>query len=173
MTALRTTVLIVTTTLMGCGRDSPPRTPSATETAAQIARVVAARQTQDGCDRPASSRTPGALIAVTARQCLSCLHVGPLLRDAERDARRMSTDLRIVARQDEAQEVCEFVRREKVRLPVVLVPEDALPRADSSRAGDLIYLRLNPDATVARVHWAPTGPQLLQQIRGSAPEPSP
>ena len=174
MGARLTTALVASATLLlACGRDAPTRAPSASRTAERIAQAVAAGGARSGCDRPASTGPPGALITVTARQCLSCLHVGPLLRDAERDARRTRADLRVAARQDEAQEVCEFVRREKVRLPVVLVPDDAIPRADSTRAGNLLYVQLKPDATVALVRSAPTGPQLLQQIRGSTPEPSP
>lgn len=168
-----TLALVASALLLACGRDAPTRAPSASHTAERIAQAVAAGRTQAGCDQPAPAGAPGAFITVTARQCLSCLHVGPLLRDAERDARRTGADLRVAARQDEAQEVCEFVRREKVRLPVVLLPDDAIPRADSTRAGDLLYVQLKPDATVALVRSAPTGPQLLQQIRGSTPEPSP
>lgn len=163
-----------------CGKDAPASRAAARPTVsppgplgARIAVAVAAGRARAGCDRPAPATAPAALIAITARQCLSCLEVGAMLRDAERHARGTGADMRVAAREDEAEEVCAFVGREKVRMPVLLLPPDAMPVVDSTSAGSLLYVVLNPDASLRLVKAARSGPQLLQQIRDSLPEPGP
>ena len=138
--------------------------------AAAIARVVAAGGAAPACGAPALPRTSFTAIAVTSKQCLSCLDVGGLLREAQRDTRRNGENLWVLSSEADTADVCAFVRREKARLPVMFVADTSFPREE--RPGDLLLMSFDSTGALKGMWRAATGMQLLSQLRGRQGAPS-
>lgn len=135
-----------------------------THTAKTIAAAITHARAERVCRTQSPGGPPQSVIALTAKQCLSCLDVGNLLREAQRHAAQVQTDLRVAVASDEVDEVCAFMSREKVRLPVLAIPREDFPRGEG--VGQLFYFEPAPDGTVHRLETAETGLQLLEKIRG-------
>lgn len=147
------------------------KTGSTASTASAIALAITEGRASTACLGASSDQSPESVVALTAKQCLSCIDVGSLLRQAQRDAKRDQKDLRVAVASDEAEEVCAFMQREKVRLPVLAIPKDEFPRGET--VGELLYFEATPDGKVARLEVAPTGEQLLEKMRGRSDASSP
>jgi hypothetical protein len=158
-----------------CGR-SPGSDPAASsvappaEQAAAIARAVSAGRAAPACGASALPLAGFDAIAVTSKQCLSCLEVGGLLREAQRDVRRNGGMLWVLSSQADTADVCAFVRKEKVRLPVVFVADTSFPRGE--QPGDLLLMSFDSAGALKRMQRAATGMQLLAHMRGQQSVPS-
>lgn len=114
---------------------------------------------------PAADRN--VVVFATADLCLSCLEVGVLLRDLTR--RGVSAPDRVVATPAaHSREVCDYLRREKVRWRVVGIAEKYFPAAGAPRG--IVYFELEPDGRISRREQAATPLELAGII---LPEPGP
>lgn len=110
------------------------------------------------------------VVFATADLCLSCLQVGALLRDL---ARRgvPAAEAVVVTPAAHSREVCDYLRREKVRWRVVGIAEERLPAARAPRG--IVYFELEPDGGIRRREHAATPLELaaivLPQPGAAAP----
>lgn len=104
---------------------------------------------------PATGRN--VVVFATADLCLSCLEVGALLRDL---ARRgiPAPEAVVVTPAAHSREVCDYLRREKVRWRVVGITEEHLPAARVPRG--IVYFELEPDGRIRRREHAATPVEL-------------
>jgi len=115
------------------------------------------------CGTRSPGDSPDAVFPVTAGQCLSCLEVGGMLRQVARQARKAHSTTWVGVPPGDTAEVCSFLKREKVALPVVLLPSRAYP--DPEITSDLLYLRLDSAGALAGVEAAHSGTELLKHVR--------
>lgn len=163
-------ILLCLVVAAACGSSSPGAGGAASadagpaEQAASIARAVAAGRVVSACGATPPSRVPFDVVAVTSNQCLSCLDVGGLLREAQRDIGRSGGNLWVLSSRADTADVCRFVRAEKIRLPVLFVADTSFPRGD--RPGHLLLMSFDSAGVLTRTKTAATGMQLLAQMRG-------
>ncbi len=120
---------------------------------------------------PAAGET--VVVFATANQCLSCLEVGALLRDVTRRG-VFVPDRVVVTPAAHSREVCEYLRREKVRWRVVGIAEEHLPAARAPRG--IVYFELEPDGRIRRREHAATPLELAAIVLprpGAAPPAKP
>lgn len=145
--------------LCACGNTAPePRSAQDSEQqriealSAEVVRM--GRLDLPGADcgpPPAAGRT--VVVFATADLCLSCLEVGALLRDLARQG-LPAAEAVVVTPAAHTREVCEYLRREKVRWRVVGIAEEALPAARAPRG--IVYFELEPDGRIRRREHAAT-----------------
>ncbi|HEU0014960.1 MAG TPA: hypothetical protein VFQ45_14830 [Longimicrobium sp.] len=114
-----------------------PASPLAALTAETL-RVV--RGTAQRACGPAPEVAAVQAVYLTADKCLSCLEIGAMMRELTRDAAAPGQTV-VVAPAGHAGEVCGYLRREKVKVPVYAIPGSRLGR--SGPPGDLVYFRLD------------------------------
>lgn len=93
------------------------------------------------------------VVFATADLCLSCLEVGSLLRDLTRRG-APAPDRTVVTPAAHSREVCDYLRREKVRWRVVGIAEEHLSAARAPRG--IVYFELEPDGRIRRREHAAT-----------------
>jgi hypothetical protein len=164
----RWTVLLICA--LGCGSpesQSPHRTSSPEEVGRRIASALINTPAPPACGRSDPLRLPTTLLPVSAEHCLSCLDVGHLFRESDRDIRRGGGNRHIVVAARDSAEVCGFIRREKVKLPVLVVADSNF--STSSARGPLLFVAIDAYGRVTQVDTAGSGMQLLQKVRGQVP----
>lgn len=110
---------------------------------------------------PAPAAGRNVVVFATADLCLSCLEVGALLRDVTRRGVPVP-DRAVVTPAAHAREVCDYLRREKVRWRVVGIAQERLPAARAPRG--IIYFELEPDGSIRRREHAATPFELAELI---------
>jgi hypothetical protein len=152
--------------LCGCGDPAPePRSSPASESrriealSAEAARMARADFAGSVCGPPSTAGRTVAVFA-TADLCLSCLEAGALLREVTRKGLSVS-DRVVVTPAAHAREVCDYLRREKVRWRVVGITGDLLPEPSTPRS--IVYFELEPDGRIHRRAHAAT-PLELQAL---------
>lgn len=110
---------------------------------------------------PAPAAGRNVVVFATADLCLSCLEVGALLRDVTRRG-VPAPDRAVVTPAAHAREVCDYLRREKVRWRVVGIAEEHFPAARAPRG--IVYFELEPDGRIRRREHAPTPLHLAQIV---------
>lgn len=105
------------------------------------------------------------MVFATADLCLSCLEVGALLRDVARRGAPVP-DRAVVTPAAHSREVCDYLRREKVRWRVVGIAEEDFPAARAPHG--IVYFELEPDGRISRREQAATPLELAGII---LPEP--
>jgi hypothetical protein len=165
MTSPRAAVAATLLLLCACGKTGP-RSGQASEQqrvealSAEVIRM--GRLDLPGADcgpPPAAGRN--VVVFATADLCLSCLEVGALLRDLTR--RGVSApDRAVVTPAAHSREVCDYLRREKVRWRVVGIAEEHLPAARAPRG--IVYFELEPDGRIRRREHAATPHELAEVI---------
>lgn len=145
--------------LCACG-DTAPDPGSASETEQQRIEALSAEVVRmgrldlpgAGCGPPpAAGRT--VVVFATADLCLSCLEVGALFRDLARQG-LPAEEAVVVTPAAHSREVCEYLRREKVRWRVVGIAEERLAAAHAPRG--IVYFELEPDGRIGRREHAAT-----------------
>lgn len=101
------------------------------------------------------------VVFATADLCLSCLEVGALLRDLTRQG-VPAPDRAVVTPASHAREVCDYLRREKVRWRVVGIAEDRLAASRTPRG--IVYFELEPDGRIRRREHAATPHDLAAAV---------
>jgi hypothetical protein len=102
-----------------------------------------------------------AVVFATADLCLSCLEVGALLRDITRRG-VPAPDRVVVTPAAHSREVCDYLRREKVRWRVVGIAEEDLSAGRVPRG--IVYFELEPDGRIRRREHAATPLDLAATI---------
>lgn len=110
---------------------------------------------------PAPAAGRKVVVFATADLCLSCLEVGALLRDVTRRGVPVP-DRAVVTPAAHAREVCDYLRREKVRWRVVGIAQERIPAARAPRG--LIYFELESDGRLRRREHAATPFELAELI---------
>jgi hypothetical protein len=142
-----------------CG-DPAPRPPSGRDAERQRVEALSAEVVRMGpldlaaadCGPPPAAGR-NLVVFATADLCLSCLEVGALLRDIDRRG-VPAPDHTVVTPAAHAGEVCDYLRREKVRWRVVGIAEEHLPVARAPRG--IVYFELEPDGRIYRREHAAT-----------------
>ena len=167
--------------LSGCG-DGAPRegaeigdvaAPSLASRDARLLRLYAQGgiPRADACGARPASAEPRAILVAGGRQCMSCLNVGFAARRLQQAFARSPQPLWILTSNGDSSAVCAFVRAERLRVPVVAVP-DSLFR--TAATGDSLSLALfdEEDRSYRIVH-ARDGLELLSLASPGAATPSP
>jgi len=124
-----------------------------------------------GLDLPGAACGPPSIpgqnvvVFATADQCLSCLEVGALLRDLTRRG-IPAPEAIIVTPAAHSREVCDYLRREKVRWRVVGIADEQLSEARAPRG--IVYFELEPDGRIRRREHAATPLELATIILSQA-----
>jgi hypothetical protein len=105
------------------------------------------------------------VVFATADLCLSCLEVGALLRDLDRRG-PPAPDRTVVTPAAHSREICDYLRREKVRWRVVGIAADRLPEARAPRG--IVYFEQEPDGRIRRREYAATPLELSAIILPTA-----
>lgn len=163
---------VAATLLLGACRDTAPAPPSGPAAEEQRVEALSAQVVRMGrldlpgtdCGPPPAAG-PTVVVFATADLCLSCLEVGALLRDLTRRG-VAAPDRAVVTPAAHAREVCDYLRREKVRWRVVGIAEEHLP-ADHAPRG-IVYFELQADGRIRRREHAATPLALAAMV---LPEP--
>jgi hypothetical protein len=110
---------------------------------------------------PPPAAGPNVVVFATADLCLSCLEVGAMLRDLTRRG-VPAPDRAVVTPAAHTREVCDYLRREKVRWRVVGIEEEQLPAARAPRG--LVYFELEPDGRIRRREHASTPLEMAERV---------
>ncbi|HLM69753.1 MAG TPA: hypothetical protein VK358_19575 [Longimicrobium sp.] len=157
MTCPRAAAAVLLLLLGACG-DSNLRSRQVSEQqriedlSAEVVRMARLDLPGAACG-PAPAAGRNVVVFATADLCLSCLEVGALLRDITRRG-VTAPDRAVVTPAAHAREVCDYLRREKVRWRVVGISEEHLPAARAPRG--IVYFELEPDGRVRRREHAAT-----------------
>ena len=145
--------------LFACGEPAPaPKSDSASEQqrvealSAHIVRMGRLDLPGADCGSPAVEGR-NVVVFATADMCLSCLEVGALLRDLTRRGVPVP-DRAVVTPAAHTREVCDYLRRQKVRWRVVGIAEEDLPATHAPRG--IVYFELEPDGRIRRRERAAT-----------------
>lgn len=164
MTSPRTAALLVL--LLGaCENTSPPSGDASEQQrvealSAHVVRMGQMSLAEADCGPPTTSG-PTMVVFATADLCLSCLEVGALLRDLTRQGPFVPD--RAVLTPAAHAEVCDYLRREKVRWRVVGIAEEHLPGARTPRG--IVYFELEQDGRIRRREHAATPLELSARVR--------
>ncbi|HEX6040488.1 hypothetical protein [Longimicrobium sp.] len=101
------------------------------------------------------------VVFATADLCLSCLEAGALLRDLTRRGLPAPEGV-VLTPATHTREVCEYLRREKVRWRVVGLSGERLPAARAPRG--IVYFELEPDGRIRRREHAATPLELAAMV---------
>jgi hypothetical protein len=110
----------------------------------QVAALLANGGLRHACGSPPPLPATSILV-LTARECLSCIDLGPMLRELARRDTALRTQ--IVTTQADAGEVCEYLGREKVRMRVLA--SDRITRPAQAKPV-LRYVALDSTGRVTR-----------------------
>jgi len=162
---VRTSYLFVGALVVGCGNAAGEARPAAVaaSTATRVAMAIAGSARAPECGRAV---VPELVVALNAQLCLSCRAVGRFARQLESEPPLAGRVLFVVPAPDAA-DVCEFLRRERVAVPVLALPDSdiALPSGGS----ELVIFTVNERGNVGRV-WHGSEPMgLLKTIQRSLP----
>jgi hypothetical protein len=145
--------------LSACGDTAPePGSERASEQqrvealSAQVVRMGRLDLPGDHCGPPPAAGR-NTVVFATADLCLSCLEVGALLRDITRRG-VPAPDRVVVTPAAHSREVCDYLRREKVRWRVIGIAEEDLPAGRVPRG--IVYFELEPDGRIRRREHAAT-----------------
>jgi hypothetical protein len=157
VTRLQRVVAITVPLLFGCDdtRPQPERFSEQQRIEALSAEVVRLGRMDlpDADCGPPPVAGENVVVFATADLCLSCLEVGRLLRDIARQG-IPAQEAVVVTPAAHSREVCDYLRREKVRWRVVGIAEERLPEAHTPRA--IVYFELQADGRTRRREHAPT-----------------
>jgi hypothetical protein len=153
--------------LCACGGTAPDA-PSGRVSEQQRIEALSAEVTRMGrqdlpgaaCGPPPSAGR-NVVVFATADLCLSCLQVGAVLRDMTRQG-VSAPDRTVVTPAAHSREVCDYLRREKVRWRVVGIAESRLPAAQAPRG--IVYFELEADGRIRRREHAATPLQLAEIV---------
>lgn len=126
----RALAAVTTWTLAACTSSAAPparayRTPdSAFALSSRIAEAVHAGNAHQACGHPGVA-AGGEFIIVTGQACLSCRGIGNLVRTASRTPEYGQPTIAIPVADTGV--VCPFLREERVRNPVLAVPDSTFP----------------------------------------------
>lgn len=171
--------------LLGCSDPEPPdeRAPAGNFTqslASRDERVLRfyrgpdAAARKDLCGTGSSSGEARAILVVSGRQCLSCSNVGFAARRLQEMSPAAPQPLAILTSRADTSMVCAFVKAERLRVPVVAVPDSLF---QTGSANDLLTLALfDPEAESFKIYHAKDGLELLslaplESIREAATPP--
>jgi hypothetical protein len=162
--------------LSACGNTAPePRSGRASEQ--QRVEALSAQVVRMGrLDLPGAHCGPppvagrNAVVFATADLCLSCLEAGALLRDITRRG-VPAPDRAVVTPTAHLREVCDYLRREKVRWRVVGIADEDLPAGRVPRG--IVYFELEPDGRIRRREHAATPLDLAAIILPGPGAPAP
>lgn len=113
----------------------------------------------DLCGAKSTSGEARAILVVSGRQCLSCSNVGFAARRLQEMLPAAPEPLAILTSRADTSMVCAFVKGERLRIPVVAVPDSLF---QTSGAGDLLTLALfDPKAKSFKIYHAKDGLELL------------
>jgi hypothetical protein len=101
-------------------------------------------------------------LIVTARQGYTCDDVGYAIRRLRQGSSR---DLWILTSEADAEEVCRYLRQERLRAPVALLPPNVL---STEVRDDLIYFEISASGDINIVEAA-NGSGLLQSLKLNEP----
>lgn len=168
MTSLRAVAAATLLLLCACADPAPDKQNSEQQRiealSAQVVRMGRLDLPGADCGPPPAAGW-NVVVFATADLCLSCLEVGALLRDLTRRG-VPAPDRTIVTPAAHVREVCDYLRREKVRWRVVGIAEEDLPAVRAPRG--IVYFELEPDGRIRRREHAATPIELAEII---APKP--
>lgn len=167
MTPPRGAAAVLLLLLGACGDAAPaPRSEPDSEPqrvkalSAEVVRMARLDLPGAACG-PAPAAGPSVVVFATADLCLSCLEVGALLRDITRRGVAVA-DRAVVTPAAHAREVCDYLRREKVRWRVVGIAQERLPAARTPRG--IVYFELEPDGRIRRREHAAVPFELTELV---------
>lgn len=152
--------------LAACER-AEPRPPSlrqqrveAEQSAATAEAAVRGNGAAPACGTTPRVETSATAVLLNARQCLSCRDLGYMLRRLTPLLAANPTPPLIVVPSTDTISICPFLRQERVRLPVLSVPD-----ADGSLAeARTLVLYTRRGQGVDSVRYALNGTDLLKQL---------
>lgn len=163
MTPLRAAVTATLLLLAACG-SATPEASSGRAAEQQRVEALSAQVVRMGrLDLPGADCGPppaaggNLVVFATADLCLSCLEVGAMLRDLTRSG-PPAPDRAVITPAAHSREVCDYLRREKVRWRVVGIAEKDLPATRAPRG--VVYFELEPDGRIRRREHAATPREL-------------
>lgn len=125
-----------------------------------IGSLVREQRLRLACGSARSARLKHAFV-LTARECLTCLDVAPALREFMREDTIAAASLGIVTTEPDTLEVCEYLKREKVQVPVFSAREFSR----SPEAPPVIrYLVFDRSGNVSREEHSAIPANLLDRI---------
>jgi hypothetical protein len=116
---------------------------------------------QSACGASGVGAPPDEVVMVTVQQCYTCAGVGHLLRQLLRRESPDEQSLWVVVPSHESTEICRFLAREKISVPVVALQPSHFPNPKVTN--DLIYVTLS-DGKPVQVLWEKDGLGLLARI---------
>ncbi|HWP03088.1 MAG TPA: hypothetical protein VNL96_06505 [Gemmatimonadaceae bacterium] len=135
----------------------------AASTANRVAAAIAGLPRAPQCGRVG---VPELVVVLNTQLCLSCRAVGRFARQIENETPVAGGVLFVVPAGDAA-DVCEFLRRERVALPVVALPDSAIELP--SDGTELVAFTVDGLGRPGRV-WHGSEPMgLLRRIQRSLP----
>lgn len=148
-----------------CGSAAGEAGPAAVaaSAASRVAEAIAGPPRAPECG---GAVAPELVVVLNAQLCLSCRAVGRFARQLETEPPMAGRVLFVVPAPDAA-DVCEFLRRERVALPVVAVPDSIIVLP--SDGGELVVFTVDELGRPGRV-WHGSEPMgLLKRIQRSLP----
>lgn len=132
------------------------------EVARRTTEAVQNRSITLSCNASHAPPSLSHALIVTARQCYTCDAVGYAIR---RITQQSSGNLLILTPAADASDVCRYLREERIRAPVALLPANTLPGEVSD---ELTYFKLLPEGGI-RVVEGTNGSLLLRRLAMNNP----
>lgn len=122
------------------------------------------------CGTEARIQAPATLVNLNAQQCLSCRDLGYMLRRLPAAGSTAFSAPVLVVPESDTAAVCPFLRQERIRLPVLSIPDRDRRIAD---ARTLVMYSVRSDWSVDSVSFATTGADMLKRISAAPAVPPP
>ncbi len=167
-TPLRLVLLAGVAQSLSCSEPAPPPIVNAADSVhAVVMRVdtmLKAGSYSHACGDPVlHHKPPESVLVVSAWHCWPCSDLGFLGRRLGRAAMKQQTGFWIVTSLDDTAKVCGYAREERVRAPVVAVPDDVIP--DERVINHLVFFRTPTEADTMIVFHSLSGLEIHRLVQ--------